>query len=348
MKADNSMGKMSFIMEHVYWGFFAILCYKNILFRCMKGYTFRESRIMFGILLVISIVLGICIGIKKRRNEKYVAKNLIFPFGIYTVFAYLPIRKKLIATILAISASVSLLYAILILFRRVKNKRKFLKIISLRCGRLLRSTSMVFSIGFVMIMGILGYKILFGSTLMQASAESQNQEGEYTIANHMDTLSKLKEEEWEKLTIQERLDVFQIVANIEKNYLGVPHELNVGAANLPEGHLGFYKEATHEIVISIDYLTKESSWYMLQTLCHEAYHSYQYCLAETYRSIGDEKKELRIFREAEKYAAEFDNYKDADDDYFEYTAQECESDARTYAEEAVYEYYTRIEDAFEP
>ena len=86
---------------------------------------------------------------------------------------------------------------------------------------------------------------------------------------------------------------------------------------------------------------------MLQTLCHEAYHSYQYCLVEAYRAVDDEEKGLKIFSKAEKYDAEFENYKDAGEDFFEYAAQECERDAREYSEEAVYEYYNRIETVFE-
>ena len=90
----------------------------------------------------------------------------------------------------------------------------------------------------------------------------------------------LQEDEWEKLSAQERLDVLQAVANIEQRYLGLPNELNVGVANLDADILGYYTDKTHEIIVSADSLLYDSPWEVLDTICHEAYHSYQYRLVE--------------------------------------------------------------------
>ena len=60
----------------------------------------------------------------------------------------------------------------------------------------------------------------------------------------MDTILLLQEDEWEKLSAQERLDVLQTVANIEQRYLGLPNELNVGVANLDADILGYYTDQT--------------------------------------------------------------------------------------------------------
>ena len=70
----------------------------------------------------------------------------------------------------------------------------------------------------------------------------------------MDTILLLQEDEWEKLSAQERLDVLQAVANIEQRYLGLPNELNVGVANLDADILGYYTDKTHEIIVSADSL----------------------------------------------------------------------------------------------
>ena len=68
---------------------------------------------------------------------------------------------------------------------------------------------------------------------------------------------------WEKLSAQERLDVLQTVVNTERRYLGIPHELNVGVANLGEHTLGHYIEGTHEIIISLMSLGKS----LIYALC---------------------------------------------------------------------------------
>ena len=76
----------------------------------------------------------------------------------------------------------------------------------------------------------------------------------------------LQEDEWEKLSAQERLDVLQAVANIEQRYLGLPNELNVGVANLDTDILGYYTDTTHEIIVSAERLLNDSPWQVLDTL----------------------------------------------------------------------------------
>lgn len=75
---------------------------------------------------------------------------------------------------------------------------------------------------------------------------------------------------WKDLYVQERLDVLQSVANVERYRLGIPNELNAGAANLNHGTKGYYSDRTHEIILSLDSLLYDSSWELLDTTCHEA------------------------------------------------------------------------------
>lgn len=152
----------------------------------------------------------------------------------------------------------------------------------------------------------------------------------------------MQDKYWEALTVQERLDVLQTVANIEQRYLGLPIELNVGAANLNAGNLGYYSDETHEIVINMDGLLFDSSLEVLDTVCHESFHSYQYCMIEALNCLDERIGNLRIFQKAHVYAYEFENYINGETDLYNYYYQNCKSDARDYAEEAVHEYYNRI------
>ena len=54
-------------------------------------------------------------------------------------------------------------------------------------------------------------------------------------------------------------------------------------------------------------------------------------------------KGLQIYKSAVKYREEFGNYLDGDYDFCAYYYQNCEIDARDYAEDAVDDYYQRIE-----
>lgn len=77
-------------------------------------------------------------------------------------------------------------------------------------------------------------------------------------------------------------------------------------------------------------------------MCHEAYHSYQYRLVDTFAAMGKEEKGLRMFGKINLYAVEFSHYIDGKDDFLGYYLQDCERDAREYAKSAVTDYRNQI------
>lgn len=199
-------------------------------------------------------------------------------------------------------------------------------------------------IGLALIMILSGVNILFGSTIMKSTVNTATQTNlsEQSLANNIEIIALLQDDTWCSLSAQERLNVLQTVANVEQRYLGLSNELNVGAANLREGVMGYYSDNTHEIVIDIDSLLNDSSWEVLDTVCHEAYHSYQHRMVDAFNDADENSKSLKIFHKASYYANEFNNYISGDEDFCGYYYQDCESDARDYAEDAVYDYYWRI------
>jgi len=193
-------------------------------------------------------------------------------------------------------------------------------------------------------MVVSGGNILFGSTIMKSKTApaSQGKMKGQSLANNMETLILLQDDEWSCLTAQERLDVLQTAANVEQRNLGMTNELNVGAANLNKGVLGYYSDNTHEIVIDMNSLLNDSSWEMLDAVCHEAYHSYQFRIVEILNGVDESSKNLKIFRKANSYRNEFANYISGENDFCSYYYQDCESDAREYAEAAVKYYRMKI------
>ena len=83
---------------------------------------------------------------------------------------------------------------------------------------------------------------------------------------------------------------------------------------------------------------------VLNIVCHESYHAYQHCIVSALENADEESKNLRLFRDARNYAEEFCDYKSGDNGFYDYYYQECEMDAREYAEEALLNYYKRIEE----
>ena len=137
MNAENSKGRMEFIIDHIWWAFIAWIWYKNFLFRCLEMHSLKESRVILLVMIICCSAIGIVLEMKKQRNSISVIMNLLAGFGLYTVFAYLPIKRRLILITFIVAAILTVLYLLLILCHKIKNRRKFKKIIARRIIRAL-------------------------------------------------------------------------------------------------------------------------------------------------------------------------------------------------------------------
>lgn len=344
MNAENTKGKIEFIINHIWWAFIAWLWYKNILFRCLETHSLKESRMILLVMLLGCSTLGIALEMKKQRNSISVLMNLLAGFGLYSVFAYLPIRRTFILITFLVAAILAVSYSFLILCHKIKSRRKFKKILIRRIIRALAGSRNIICTGLAVIMISIGINAVLGTSLIRPSVSPAKQSNveEQTIANNMEILLLLKEDTWKTLSVDEKLDVLQTVANIEQHYLGLPNELNVGASNLREGLAGCYSDSTHEITVSMDSLLNDSSEELVDTICHEAYHSFQHRTIDAYDEASDDMKDLYLYYDATIYKEEFSNYIDGKEDLCSYYTQTVERHARRYASSATDEYFERI------
>lgn len=123
-----------------------------------------------------------------------------------------------------------------------------------------------------------------------------------TIENNLNTINLLQEDIWDILSLQERLNVLQTIANIEASYLGLPHELNVISAVMDEETLGYYNDQIHTVAFNIDFLRQGNSADILETLTHEAFHAYEHRLVDLYEHATNELKDPRLLRNAKSTA----------------------------------------------
>lgn len=342
MKSNNSYGKVEFIVKHIYWALIIWMLYKNFLFRCVASFSFTDSRLILLGVVVIICVLGILTNLKFNRNAVSIFFNLVLAYGIYTVMAYIEIRRTLILVSLSVAAALSVIYAILVMSRRIK-KGKAGKVICRRIFGVVNVTVRLCGIGLAVIMLVTCGNLIFGSSIMKSRAglPVKGNDSEQMILDNMETISLLNEQAWSTLSLQEKLNVLQLVADIEQIELGLPNALNVGAANLEENLMGYYLDNTYEIIVSIDMLQYGSSLNALDTICHEAYHSYQYRIVDAFMEADEGSKNLRLFTKAKLYMNELENYIDASKDIDGYSEQECEKDANMYSRIALYRYYEK-------
>lgn len=275
------------------------------------------------------------------------AKAIIVPFGLYTVLAYSRTVGVWMPIVLALAGVLSAAYSIYLLTRKIRNRRHKCKVLVRRIYRCCMMCQSLLASALLVIMVAIGIHGVFGDNILNSSvpATIDEQSVSQTISNNIDTVLLLQEEEWEKLSTQKKLDTLQTLANIEAHYLGIPNELNVGTANLKGNTLAYYNDNTHTISIDLDHLENDTVYDVLESCFHEAYHSYQHRLVDAYNNADESIKGLRLYKTAALYAEEFKNYVDGEDcDFWTYYDQRCESDARDYADDAIYDYYSKIEE----
>lgn len=351
MHAKNTMTPLWFLLGHVAWAIPSVYLYKQVLFRCLENHTLRESQGILLFSLVGCELAGMFLERKRFRNGIHIFWNLTAGFGLYTAFAYFPIEPFPVAAALWSAVALCAGFAVFCLVRKFRPRKADEKPKSVR-HRIHPACTIytLFAACFAALLLFFGSPLLVGNTFMSASVAPSTgsaADGE-TLAGNIDTILLLQEDQWEGLSLQKRLDVLQTVANIERRYLGLPHELNVGTANMEKDTGGFYVDKTHEIVINLEDLRQSSPDELLNTVCHEAYHGYEHRLADLYNTLDSRNQKLRLFHSAASYAEEFQNHPNAEEDFYSYYSQDCEKDARAYAEDAVIYYYTRIEEYLSP
>lgn len=319
--------------------------YMEIFFRCIPGVTLRDSRLILWSLVIGCVIVGVLADFFDEPGVLPYIANSAAGFGIYMALSYQNLRKKAITIILILACFIALLYAGMILFRKIKSRRKRKRILKRRMLRAMVGVKNIMYIGMLCMLVFVGITPYTGKTLVNASVEPASKKSNaenWTIANHIEELAKLHDDTWKTLSVEEKLDVLQIVANIARTQLKIANELNVGAADLTGTVLGYYSDPVHEIVIRTDVLLEKSSYEAVHIICHEANHSLEYRLVDAYNAVNEDLKNLSIFDSAVSYKDEFANYKENEKNYFTYATMECEMDSEIYAEQASDEIYHAV------
>ena len=146
-------------------------------------------------------------------------------------------------------------------------------------------------------------------------------------------VQSLKIEVWQDLCLQDKVDLMQIVANLESDNLGMTKGVKVVVAEIAPYIDGQYVYPEGTIYLHPKLLEKDRAWEALETICHEQFHAYQYKLAELYNYTAEEYRNLMMFDKIEQYCQELINYVDISKSFEAYYEQTLERDARQYAKE---------------
>ncbi len=343
----NTKSKLEFIVDNILWAVALLIWYQNLCFVHLPGLTVGASKLILWAMEAVGVFAGICITFRKRRNSLSVVINTLLPvevYGIISLFSFFTVR---IVVVLAVAAFAALVFTAFVMIRPINRSANPKKVIGRRISHSLlgiRTIAVICAVTFLVPVAANTFagKGLYTSKA-PASAESEDPEF-WTINNQIDTVKLLRQDRWEKLRMQEKMEVLGVVKNIELRYLGVKHEVYLKTSQSSQYNVAFYSPSEHTISININTLEDCSAEEVLHSVAHECYHAYQYQQVELYNIIPEEYKDLSLFDNAKKYNYEFNNYIDATEDYDGYDSQLVEVSADKYGESAVEEYYTRLQE----
>ena len=337
----NTMSMREYIKLNVFWLIVAVIWYKRLLFKKLPNCTYFDSLTILWLAIILFSFISLFIIYKKARNGLSIFASLLLPLEIYTAFAYYKFFPVLFTLVLSFSIALTTIYSIMLFRMRIPKQNNRKTIIKYRINKWFCCCRIMLAVMLSILILPLATKTMFNVPLISSSIQNKDEadKNTWTIKNNIDELKKLYDQEWEVLSVQDKINVLQVVANIEARVLGISTELCMGARSMPEYTIGQYVIDTDKIYINIDKIDDCSAEEALNTVCHESYHAYQASLANVYNKLNDTDKNLKLFKEAQKYAENYENYYSSGEKYYN---QPLEIDAREYAENAVDDYYTKI------
>ena len=348
MKNRNTMKPREYILENLFWAVTAMIWYRNILFVALPRITVMWSKIILWAAVFIFVALGCLLTFKKRRNNVSMIVNVLLPYEVYTVLAYTTYIPNLVWGTVVFSIVLATAFFLLAVTpdKQLTANRK-IPALERRIKHGLLGARTIAAICMLILLVPLGVKLIFGHGIISTtvpSVDSAAKANEWTVKNNIDTIRLLREDDWSNLNTQEKLDVLGVVLNIEIRYLGLNHELYLKSSALDTNTAAHYNHNNHEVVIDINHLQSASAEEILDSLCHECYHSYQYQMIALYNESPEKYRDMLLFQYVDDYIEEFSDYSDGKDSIGDYYFQTVEIAARKYAAQAVDEYYELIEE----
>lgn len=156
--------------------------------------------------------------------------------------------------------------------------------------------------------------------------------------NNKDKLVELRSDRYIKKTIEERVNAFQEVLNIDCEYLGIkPIQLRV--MDIPGNSTwGYFSSEKNTITLDESLLEKNNKEDALHTILHEVYHYYTYTCSMEMDKLEKAgiNMDLLFARDIRKWYEEYNDYSSAigsstKEEYYKYASQHVELSADEYA-----------------
>lgn len=348
MSHRNSKSNLEFIIDHILWFFVAILGYARTLFRAVSPLSVHQSSILFCFLVGLCAVFGYFVTRTRHRNTANLLITLMIPCELYAIITYGKYCRPLLLAVCVMTLLVCCAFCIWIFSRPISSPARIGKIRLSRMKRCFIGCRALFALFlfFILPFGIITQLNDGMNQPPPIPSTAPVQSKQKMIQDHIDILCQLQVIQWPSLSESEKLEILQTVADIERADLGVGPQLIVETGTLQGDIVGNYNRKTHHITVDTDFFKTATPQKALEILTHECYHAYQSQLAELYTRLHEYYRNLKMIRQLNTYAEEFESYTSAHStrkEFEQYYNQTVEVDARSYSEQAVEEYFSTLE-----
>ena len=370
----STVGRDEYIWDHiVFGGIFGFNLYKLLPVVAPIAY-YHQSLARLVICVVVASVIGILLSYEYNRTNLGMMADILLGLGSYVVLTIGVYKPGLIKALVIASVVFTVISLFSIFTSKIKRPDKIKQIILNRIRRsflLVRRNAGV-ACGFALIAVpvavhftssekiVTQYYDIVGIEAPYSPFEdeyevAQAYDDRYQLSENIDVIKKIRNnDEFQALTYDEKCEVVTAIIYNQARYLGLC-EINIEFKELRDTTLGQYDHSTRTITINSKPLKDGtldggSNEEVLLTACHESRHCYQHLLEECYVNLTPEERNLYAFQ-IEGVPSWIDNmnhYNTCDDDstvaeYFEYTSQPLEVDARSWAKSEVLDYFYCID-----
>lgn len=293
--------------------------------------------------------------------------------GLYTLLTLGTYKAVLVTWIIGICLLFTLIGAITILKKKIKNKEFLKQIIRRRMYRIVmlskRNVALLCAVSLIMIpvsVHFISEQEILNTFYQISGYETQSSSSEYGVievygdkyrlSENIDTIKLIRNDDtFQALSYEEKCEVVEALLYCEARYLGLC-KVNLEFKELKDSLLGQYDHQTKTIIINSKPLkdgtmpggTNEE---VLGTVVHECRHCYQELLSNLYANASPEQRNLYAFT-SEGVAAWIENYKDYDTvtdennivEYLNYRNQALEQDARRWEKIELVDYFYYIDE----
>lgn len=281
----STMKRSEYITWHLFYIIVALVLANRLLFVTLPRLSAIQSRLIlvFAIIL-ISLVFSIPRW-KRNRTQIAVIEDVIIGLGMYIITAYWRFYKNWFTIIIIILSFTTFIVSVCVWLPKYKGQHIFnienrctkKRVFKSRFLRMSNLTSLIITVCMLILSGPIIYNKLFYGGIKASTINNDYVVDRGDNSRHLDEYKDeleilIYEDLWKDASVNERLNVAQILADCEVNKLGMS-KIKVIISEMPtDDYLSGYDEASKTMYINKEFLLSSSSSDLYTIILHEAYH----------------------------------------------------------------------------